>query len=198
MVTETSPLSRQPTKLDYVSPTQFRFGINQLPKVEFFTVGANLPGITAGVATVPTPFKDIPTMGDKLEYENLSISFMVDEYLENYVSLHNWMTGIGFPKERTQFSTFRDVTSTVGEGLRLAPKDDIGRVQDSTKPDRFMYSDAFLMLLSNKNNPIVEVRFQNIFPVSLSALDFTQTATDVEYITATAEFAYQIYEIITL
>ena len=198
MVTETSPLSRQPTKLDYVSPTQFRFGINQLPKVEFFTVGANLPGITAGVAILPTPFKDIPTMGDKLEYENLSISFMVDEYLENYVSLHNWMTGIGFPKERTQFSTFRDVTSTVGEGLRLAPKDDIGRVQDSTKPDRFMYSDAFLMLLSNKNNPIVEVRFQNIFPVSLSALDFTQTATDVEYITATAEFAYQIYEIITL
>ena len=61
-----------------------------------------------------------------------------------------------------------------------------------------MYSDAFLMLLSNKNNPIVEVRFQNIFPITLSALEFTQTATDVEYIIATAEFAYQIYEIITL
>jgi|TARA_R110000744_G_scaffold322504_1_gene428485 hypothetical protein len=194
MVTETSPLSRQPTKLDYVSPTQFRFGINQLPKVEFFTVGANLPGITAGVAIVPTPFKDIPTMGDKLEYENLSISFMVDEYLENYVSLHNWMTGIGFPKERTQFSTFRDVTSNTPAGGGTPSVDLIG----SATADRALYSDAFLMLLSNKNNPIVEVRFQNIFPVSLSALDFTQTATDVEYITATAEFAYQIYEIITL
>jgi len=194
MVTETSPLSRQPTKLDYVSPTQFRFGINQLPKVEFFTVGANLPGITAGVATVPTPFKDIPTMGDKLEYENLSISFMVDEYLENYVSLHNWMTGIGFPKERTQFSTFRDVTSNTPAGGGTPSVDLIG----SATADRALYSDAFLMLLSNKNNPIVEVRFQNIFPVSLSSLDFTQTATDVEYITATADFAYQIYEIITL
>ena len=74
MVTATSPLSRQPTKLDYASPTQFRFGINQLPKVEFFTTDANLPGITAGVATVATPFKDIPTMGDKLEYENLYFS----------------------------------------------------------------------------------------------------------------------------
>ena len=198
MVTATSPLSRQPTKLDYASPTQFRFGINQLPKVEFFTTDANLPGITAGVATVATPFKDIPTMGDKLEYENLSISFMVDEYLENYTSLHNWMTGIGFPKDRKQFSKFRDITSNVGEGLRLAPKDDVGRVDDSTTSDRFMYSDGFLMLLSNKNNPIVEVRFQNIFPIALSALDFTQTATDVEYIIATAEFAYQIYEIITL
>jgi len=198
MVTATSPISRQPTKLDYVSPTQFRFGINQLPKVEFFTTEANLPGITAGVATVATPFKDIPTMGDKLEYENLSISFIVDEYLENYISLHNWMTGIGFPKERKQFRTFRDVTSNVGEGARPEPSVEIGQIDDSSTTDRFMYSDAFLMLLSNKNNPIVEVRFQNIFPIALSALDFTQTATDVEYITATAEFAYQIYEIITL
>ena len=198
MVTATSPLSRQPTKLDYASPTQFRFGINQLPKVEFFTTDANLPGITAGVATVATPFKDIPTMGDKLEYENLSISFIVDEYLENYISLHNWMTGIGFPKERKQFRTFRDVTSNVGEGSRTEPSVEIGQIDEATTSDRFMYSDAFLMLLSNKNNPIVEVRFQNIFPIALSALDFTQTATDVEYITATAEFAYQIYEIITL
>ena len=118
MVTATSPISRQPTKLDYASPTQFRFGINQLPKVEFFTTSANLPGITAGVATLPTPFKDIPTMGEKLEYENLSIDFMVDEYLENYISLHTWMTGIGFPEERKQFRTFRDVTSNVGGGSK--------------------------------------------------------------------------------
>ena len=98
MVAATSPLARQPDKLDYASPTQFRFGIHQLPKVEFFTIGVNLPGISAGVVTVATPFKDIPTMGDKLTYGNLSITFIVDEYLENYNSLHNWMTGYGFPK----------------------------------------------------------------------------------------------------
>jgi hypothetical protein len=108
------------------------------------------------------------------------------------------MTGIGFPKDRKQFRTFRDVTSNVGEGLRLAPKDDIGRIDDSSISDRFMYSDGFLLLLSNKNNPIVEVRFRNIFPITLSALEFTQSATDVEYITATAEFAYEIYEIVTI
>ena len=46
MTTTTSPLSRQPTVLDYSSPTQFKFGINQLPKVEFFTTAANIPGIS--------------------------------------------------------------------------------------------------------------------------------------------------------
>ena len=54
------------------------------------------------------------------------------------------------------------------------------------------------MILSNKNNPIVEVVFENVFPISLSALDFTQSATDVEYMTASAEFAYQIYDIKSL
>ena len=194
MVTATSPISRQPDQLDYASPTQFRFGIHQLPKVEFFTVSANLPGISAGTVTHATPLKDIPTMGDKLEYENLSISFIVDEYLENYISLHNWMVGIGFPEKREQFRTFRDVTSNTPAGGGTPTVDKIG----SATPDRAMYSDAFLQILSNKNNPIVEVNFENAFPISLSALDFTQNAADVEYMVATAEFAYQIYEIKTL
>ena len=194
MVTTTSPLARQPDQLDYASPTQFRFGIHQLPKVEFFTVSANLPGISAGTVTHATPFKDIPTMGEKLSYENLSISFIVDEYLENYISLHNWMVGIGFPKDREQFRTYRDVTSNTPASGKTPPTDLVGKAI----PDKAMYSDAFLQILSNKNNPIVEVNFENIFPISLSALDFTQTATDVEYMVATAEFAYQIYEIKTL
>ena len=194
MVTSTSPLARQPDQLDYASPTQFRFGIHQLPKVEFFTVSANLPGISAGVAIYATPLKDIPTMGEKLEYENLSISFIVDEYLENYISLHNWMVGIGFPKDREQFKTFRDVTSNIPADGKTPSIDLVGKAV----PDKAMYSDAFLQILSNKNNPIVEVNFENIFPISLSALDFTQTATDVEYMVASAEFAYQIYEIKTL
>ena len=196
MVTAQSPLARQPEQLDYASPTQFRFGIHQLPKVEFFTVSANLPGVSVPTTTLATPFTDISIMGEKTEFENLSISFIVDEYLENYISLHNWLTGIGFPQSRSQFSTFRDTTSKTPDSQK-GVSTDIGDVKQST-PDKAMYSDAFLMVLSNKNNPIVEINFHNIYPISLSALDFTQTATDVEYMTASAEFAYQIYEITTL
>ena len=194
MATAQSPLARQPDKLDYASPTQFKFGIHQLPKVEFFTVSANVPGISAGVVTRATPFKDIPLVGEKLTYENLSITFQIDEYLENYISLHNWMKGIGFPTDRQEFRTFRDVTSNTPASGKTPPTDLVGKAV----PDRALYSDAYLMILSNKNNPIVEVNFQNIFPVSLSALEFTQTVSDVEFMTATAEFAYQIYEINTL
>ena len=196
MTTETSPLNRQPDKLDYTSPTQFRFMINQLPKVQFFTTGANVPAISLGELVIPTPYKDIPLIGDKVTFENLSISFIVDEYLENYTELHNWLIGIGFPKNRGQFSTHRDVTSTTPASQR-STSSDIGDVGNAT-PDKSMYSDANLMILSNKNNPIVEISFEDIFPISLGALDYTQSATDVDNLIVSAEFAYKIYEVKTL
>ena len=195
MVTSTSPIARQPDKLDYASPTQFRFGIHQLPKVEFFVTAVNLPGIALGTVDIATPYKDIPTAGEKLNYDNLTLEFLVDEYLENYISLHNWMTGLGFPESGKQFETYRDVTSnTPAETTGTTHVDRVG----IATPDRSMYSDAFIMLLSNKNNPILQVTFEDIFPVSLGALDYTQGATDVEYMSVSAEFAYKIYTLETL
>ena len=195
MVTSTSPLARQPDKLDYASPTQFTFGIHQLPKVQFFVTAVNLPGLSLPQATMATPFKDVPVMGEKLEYSNISITFLVDEYLENYISLHNWITGSGFPSKRQQFSTFRDVTSNTKVLTNPTPSvDKVGQAS----PDKTMYSDAYIMILSNKNNPILQVSFQDIFPTNLGDLDFNQSATDVEYMTVTAEFAYKIYTLETL
>ena len=196
MTTSQSPLSRQPTKLDYASPTQFRFVIGQLPKVEFFTVGTNLPGITLSEAIQNTPFKDISMPGNKLEYEDLSVTFIVDEYLENYTSMHEWLTAFGFPKNREQFSTFRSTTSNAPTDTKGSNKD-IG-VVGATTAIRGMFSDATLVVLSNKNNPIVQVNYADVFPTSLSALDFNQSATDVEYLQATATFKYKLYEISTL
>ena len=200
MATSTSPLSRQPTQLDYLSPTQFKFNIHQLPKVEFFCTAANVPAINLGEAIFPTPYKQIPVMGDTLTYDNLSISFIVDENLENYIELHEWLTAIGFPKDREQFTTFRSSTADL-QVITQGVSDDRGLTTGSSQLStsaRGMFGDAILTILTNKNNPVVEVRFQDLFPVALGALDFTQVATDVEYISVTADFSYKIYEIVTL
>jgi len=196
MVTATSPLSRQPTKLDYSSPTQFKFNIHQLPKVEFFTTSAAVPGISLNNYEQPTPFKNIPIIGDRLTYEDLTISFIVDEYLENYITIHNWMTGIGFPKSRSQFTAFRNTGSNTPNSS-AGGNTDIGVVGSATDDNAF-YSDATLTILSNKNNPIVEVRYADMFPTSLSALEYNQNTSDVEYITANITFKYKLYEMHTL
>ena len=195
MTTETT-FSRQPTKLDYSSPTQFRFLINQLPKVEYFTTEANIPGITLSEGQYNTPLKNIPILGDKIEYEDLSITFIVDENLENYIEMHTWLTGIGFPKDRKQFSEFRGVTSNMSVKTR-GESNDIGDVRAST-PELAMTSDCVMTILTNKNNPVVECRFRDVFPTSLSGLIYSQNQTDVEYLTATVNFKYTIYEIVTL
>ena len=175
---------RQPDKLDYASPTQFRWQINQLPLVEFFNVSANLPGISMSPTIQHTTLgRDIPVHGDKVDFEELSITFMVDEYLENYITLHNWLLAIGFPKSRDQFKNWKTETSTAHAPASAAQS---------------LYSDAVLSILSNKNNPIVRVMFSDVFPLSLSGIDYSQEATDTEYVRATATFAYQLYEIETI
>ena len=199
MAVDTSPLARQPDKLDYASPTQFKFGIHQLPKVEFFTTTATVPAIALSDVVIPTPFKSIPVQGDQLTFDNLTINFIVDEFLENYLSLHEWMTGIGFPKNRTQFADFKTNKSNTPISARSSSStsSDIGDVQQAS-PNNALFSDATLTILSNKNNPIVNVLFRDLYPVALSALEYNQAATDVEYMTASADFTYQIYEIETI
>jgi hypothetical protein len=189
-------VKRQPDKLDYASPTQFRFGIHQLPKVEFFSTAATIPAIALSDVIVPTAFKSIPMMGDQLTYDNLAISFIVDEYLENYLSIHEWMTAIGFPKNRTQFSQFKSNTSNT-PSTASSPSRDIGDVQKPTSANA-LFSDATLTVLSNKNNPIVNVFFRDLYPIAMTGLSYNQAATDVEYLTAEITFAYQLYEIETI
>ena len=186
MATTINALARQPTELDYADPTKFKFSINKLPKVEYFTTAANLPGINLGESILPTPFKQIPVMGDDLTFDNLEITFLVDEKLENYRELHQWLVGIGFPKSRDQFSSFRKDQASV------FPTDGNDRNMAG------LYGDATLTITSSKNNPTVEVRFSNIYPVALSSLEFNQQATDVDYLTASCTFSYTLYELFTL
>ena len=186
---QTNALRRQPTELDYADPSKFKFQIEKLPLVEFFTTAANLPGINLGEAIFPTPFKQIPIMGDDLTYENLEISFLVDEKLTNYIEVHNWLTGIGFPQSRTQFGSLKT------EGGQVVPSQGKEAGQESISG---MFSDATLTITSAKNNPIVEARFQDIYPVALSGLAYNQQEGDITYLTATVTFSYKIYTLHTL
>ena len=183
-------LSRQPTELDYADPTKFKFSINKLPKVEYFTTACNLPGVNLGESIFPTPFKQIPVMGDDLTFDNLEITFLVDEKLENYIELHQWLVGIGFPKSRTQFSSFKTSNSDA------FPTDAANKGAPSGV--QAMYGDATLTIMSSKNNPLVEARFQDVYPVALSGLAYNQQEGDIVYLTATCTFQYKIYELFTL
>jgi len=196
-MTVVNSFSRQPTKLDYASPTQFKFNIFKLPKVEYFCTAVNLPGISLGFVQQLTPLKDIPLPGEKLTYQDLTMTFLVDENLQNYQEIHGWLVGLGFPDNHEQFGNLLDA----GVDRFPTSKGDV-----STEPGKVVYgapsqggqfSDATLMILSSKNNPVVEVRFKDVFPITLGGLQYTQQATDVNYLSVDVTFKYSIYNFAT-
>ena len=69
-----------------LSPAGFLFNITKEPKVSFFCTSASIPSITLATEIQPSYLKDIDVPGEKLEYENLSVRFLVDEDLKNYMA----------------------------------------------------------------------------------------------------------------
>ena len=185
----------QPTTYDYASPNQWRINFDRLPLTTWFCTNANIPGITLGEAQVPTPMSDIPISGDKLTFDTLNIQFLVDEELKNYREMWEWLVGLGFPKQHSQFS---DVLSesklnTVLPGAsRMTYSNKAG--QKTTLTDGASYSDATMTFYNSKNIAKVEVHFRDIFPTSLSGIDLTTDTSDVEYIRVDASFRYLYYE----
>ena len=189
--------TREPSVLDYASPVQFRFKCSKLPTVEFFCQTANIPGISIGTASMPTGLKDIPIPGEKVSYSDLAISFLVDENLNNYKEIHDWIIGLGFPQNHTQFADLQ------AAGADRYPGTTSGAVVPITNTpvplaEGGTYSDATLTVLNSKNIAVTEIRFNNIFPTSLGSLSYDVQASDVNYLQASVDFSYMYYEIVQL
>ena len=196
-MTTTNVQTRQPSIMDYASPVQFRFKCSKLPKVEFFCQTANIPGIGLGEAEVDTPLKTMPFPGDKVTYQDLAISFLVDENLENYKEIHDWIIGLGAPQNHTQFSDLRATSSDRFPGTSSSNAI-TGQATADPLPESGMYSDATLTILNSKNIAVTEIRFHNIFPTSLGSLSYDVQASDVNYLAAAVDFSYMYYEIVQL
>ena len=162
---------------NFLSPVGFKFTLSKEPKASFFCNSARIPEISLGTAIQPSYLKDLDVPGDKLSYGDFSLRFLVDENMENYMTIHNWLTGLGYP-ETTQ--DFKDLT-TDEDGLR-----DLKR----------QFSDGSLHILNSNFRDVAIVKFKDLFPISLTSLDFEASDTDVNYFTAEVSFKYTVYNIL--
>jgi len=179
----TNIYSNQVKNRNFLSPTGFKFTLNRAPKVAFFSNSANIPSMDLGVAVQSTYLKDIDIPGDKIIFEDFSLRFLVDEDLSNYMQIQNWIRGLGFPDSLKEIFDLQD------ENERM----------DTTKSGLMdIYSDGTLTVLGSNQRPNFIVKFRDLFPVTLSTLNFDASQTDVEYFTADVQFKYTIYEITDL
>ena len=183
--TRKPPAERPGTPIDnrnFLSPTGFKFGLKRSPGVAFFCNQANIPALDLGVAEQPSYLKDIPVPGDKIQFGDLNLRFLVDEDLVNFMEIQNWMRGLGFPESLAEFNDLKN------EAI-------LGPMGKSTED---VYSDGTLQILSSNLIPKFQVVFNDLFPYSLSTVTFDATDTDIEYFTAEVSFKYTLYQITDL
>jgi hypothetical protein len=172
---------RQIGNRNFLAPTGFNFILSNYPKVDFMCNEANLPSITLGTAIQPTYLKDIDVPGDKLQYEDLTIRFIVDEDMNNYLQIHNWLRALGYPESLQEIYD-----------LKLNNEYATNTIENS---DIQYYSDGTLQILNSNQVPRFNIKFYNMFPVGLTTLVFDATQTDVNYFTAEATFKYTLFDI---
>jgi len=176
-------LRNQIQNRNFLSPTGFEFTLNRAPKISFFSNSANIPGLTLGVAVQPTYLKDIDTPGDKISFDDFTLRFIVDENLENYMEVHNWITGLGYPESLKEIYDLQNEKGT----------------SNISRPNSMnIYSDGTLIVLGSSFKPNFKIKFKDLWPYSLSTLNFDATDTDIEYFTAEVTFKYTIYDITDL
>ena len=168
-----------PKHKNILSPVGCKFIIGRTPNVVYFCQAASIPEVSIGVREIPTPVKDYSVPGDKMTFGDLNLRFLVNEDMDNYFEIYKWLKGLTNPKEHATFNKY------------IATVDEKGRSSQFMKT----MSDARLLVLNSNYNSFATVNFSNIFPTSLTILEFDAPATDINYFTAEVNFRYTIYEI---
>jgi hypothetical protein len=167
----------QPANKSFLSPIGFKFSIQRLPHVNYFCNSITLPDITLGqVDTITNTFIKLPIPGDKLVFGTFSIRFRVDEDMKNFREIYDWLIGLGYPDNFEQRANITRGLASIGN----------------------VYSDGSLIITTASFKPNVEVKFIDMYPVSIGSLDFSIDGADVEYLQGEASFAYRKYELTTI
>jgi|SRR6056300_493981 len=166
-----------PDNINPLSPVGFRLDIEKLPEVSYFCQEATIPDVTLSSIAVPTPLAQIQVPDSILQYGDLIVNFLVDEDMNNYKSLYNWVKGLGFPNDH------REYTETIEADRRFG-------TSELTKN----YSDASLSILSSSNTVVQTIKFIDLFPISIASLQFGSNLNDVNYLQGNAIFRYTSYE----
>ena len=170
----------KPTTLNYLKPNGFQFNIDTLPNVSFFCQAASIPNMSLATAYIPSPLVDFTVPGTNITYDELTVKFIVQENFQNYIELHDWMVGLGFPEERGQYKQFKQTRGGTEKGF-------------SSSGD---YSDATLVVLDSDLNPSMEIKFMDCYPIALQGLEFDISDGNATYLTAQATFKYTLYKFI--
>ena len=171
-----SAFGKQIANRNFLSGVAFKFNLTKFPKVDFFSNSARIPELSLELTQQASYLKNIDVPGERLSYGDFTLRFLVDENMENYQSIYDWLTGLGFPETTKEFA-------------------EIIKDSDGQRDPKEAFCDGTLSILNSNYREVAKVKFNDLFPVSITSLDFDATNTDIQYFTAEATFKYTIYDL---
>ena len=161
-------LQKQPEEENPLQLNEFRFVLHRTPHIIYFCQAVNLPSLTIGEIQQPTMFgRKVRRTGTSIDYASLTVSFIVNENMSNWMEIRNWMK------------------------ILINEKD----FEEHTPNERNKFSDGSLILMNSKSKPFIRITYQDMFPLELGGMDFDSKVTDISPAISTVTFAYTGFEI---
>jgi len=160
-----------PSNRSFLSNNKFEFVLKRIPNFAFFVQSVNLPSLTLQSTSINTPFTAVSLPGNQIVFNQLSLTFIVDEDMQSWYELYNWIYQLGNP------NSFDKTGTLTGEP----------GMEDNT------YSDATLFIKTNSNNPNMQIQFYDVYPTELGEMTFSSTEGQ-EFITSSVVFNYTSYD----
>ena len=162
----------------------YRFAIERLPDLTFFVQSISSPSVSGSAQTQETPFAFAHHPTSRLNYGDISVTYLVDASFKTYFSLYYWMRGYGFPHSFDEVKRFR------------AKQLSNNRVSPRARPVELEKTTASISILTPDTASIVaEINIDEVFPTELTSLDFTSTNTDAPVLTTTATFSCSPFDV---
>ena len=166
-VTYQPPSVRQPETDNPMMNTSFRFLMAKVPNVTYFCQRVNIPSLSLEGVEQPTRFGTrLFKAGDGYSYADLTVEFIVDEEMKNWLEIYNWLRSCHNLRDTTEY-------------------------ENETKHT----TEAELIVLNSAYKGIQSVVFNDIIPTSIGEIQFDSSTNETEPIVAAATFKFSSYEI---
>lgn len=157
----------------FLSPLGFKFQIKKLPTFNEYVQQVQFPGVVMGETEgLPNPFQKIVIPGEHMTFRKLNVTFKIDQDMDNYREIFDWIQGLGKPDNFDQYKNLASQPNGSGLGPQV---------------------DATLTVLDKDLKPNIDFYFYDVYPTELSGFKLDYTLDDVQYITADVEFSYREY-----
>jgi hypothetical protein len=153
---------------NYLSPTNFTVNVQRIPNIEFFVQKLSIPSLSATPSARDTPLNVLYDINDKLTYADLEMTFIIDENMNNYKEILDWLEGISG-------STSTNQNKQLGLSKYGFKSDIIATITNSHK------------------NPNTRFIFRDCFPTGLGSVELDVNVQDVSYATCSVTMRYDIF-----